>query len=122
MSTFGYSAFFVFPYIYQCWPQSSPFTGHVRAFLQGDYDEIWAAKPSKNERQLYAKPMYFLSNFFAQRKFQTRPTLVSMEDASHAQNSKWGDTKFPYFIFENEILPKNIKLGQATAIRCKYRY
>ena len=51
--------YFVFPYIYQCWPQSSPFIGCVRAFLQEDYDEIWVAKPSKNERQLYAKPMRF---------------------------------------------------------------
>ena len=114
--------FFVFPHVYQCWPQSSNFIGCVRAFLQEDYEEIWVARPSKKERHMYAKPMFFLSNFFVQHKFELRTSLMAMAEASHAQNSQWGSTKFPYFIFENEVIPKNMKLGKVTVIKCKYRY
>ena len=45
--------FFVYPHIYQCWPQSSPFLKYIRAYQQeGNYHEIWGTTFHKNERYI----------------------------------------------------------------------
>ena len=44
----------------------------------------------------------FYLSFFNQYLFNIVSTLQNMSLASHAVNSKWGDEKHPFFLFEGE--------------------
>ena len=94
--------FFIFPHVYMCWPNKTPFIRYIRAHLQEKpYHVLWRNE-RKAERYEYEDAFYFLSHFFNQYRFNIVSNLQDMSVASHAQNSHWGTEKHPYFYFDGE--------------------
>ena len=105
---FDIAFFFIFPHIYMCWPNKTPFIRHIRAFLQDKpYHLLWRNERNP-DRHEYVDAFNFLSQFFNQYLFNIVSNLQNMSLANHAVNSKWGGEKHPFFLFEGEIyeMPK----------------
>ena len=99
---FDIAFFFIFPHIYMCWPNKTPFIRYIRAFLQEKpYHLLWRNE-RKPERYEYENAFYFLSHFFNQYRFNIVSNLQDMSVAHHTQNSHWGTEKHPFFYFDGE--------------------